>query len=164
MAGRISGYLDYLLQLRAEVFEERGKKRSPPVEPTDGLDNAKRQRLGADVPEASPSQLAVSTLPRGRHCTVAQMFTLTNDPFLSNFDARLLRLDVLQQITLPLLRNPQPQQFNQAIDVSPLRTCMKDNTSDWHCTGCSRQMGIPQELHQPDLVACSSCTRYTRCH
>lgn len=119
MAGRISGYLDYLLQLRADVFEERGKKRSPPVEPTDGLDSAKRQRLGADVPDAPPSQLALSSLPPGGHCTVAQMFTLTNDEFLKGFDAQRIPFHFLQQILVPLLRAPQPQQFNQAIDVSP---------------------------------------------
>ena len=120
MAGRISGYLDHMQGIRAEVFEDRGRKRSPITEPTDGLDNAMRQRLGAEVPEAPPPHYAVSAQFPGGHCTVAEMFALTSDARIKGFDARVIPLSIVQQITGPLLRAADHARLFQAVDVRDL--------------------------------------------
>lgn len=119
MAGRISGYLDHMQQVRAEVFEERGRKRSPPTEPTDGLDNAKRQRLGAEVQEAPPANYPISAQFPGAPCTVADIFMLSDDARLKGFDARFIPLNIIQQITGPLLRAADHARLFQAVDVGP---------------------------------------------
>ena len=49
LAGRIHGTLDRLRQSLLEVFDETKRKRPALDEPTDGLSDAKRQRLGAEV-------------------------------------------------------------------------------------------------------------------
>lgn len=119
MAGRISGYLDHMQQVRADVLEERGRKRSPPIEPTDGLDNAKRQRLDAEIPEAPPPHYPVSAQFPGGHCTVADIFMLSNEAYLKGFDAHLISLSIIQQVTGPLLRAADNARLFQAVDVGP---------------------------------------------
>ena len=87
------------------MFDESSRKRSLPTEPTDGLDNAKRARLGAEVqsrPQPPP-------LPPGP-TSIAQLFTLTTDADLTRFDVTQLPIDLIVRITLPVLHGiPHPQ-------------------------------------------------------
>lgn len=104
-APRIKQYVDRLLQARMDIFDEGSRKRGHPSEPTDGLDNAKRIRLGAEV---VPSRLNAPPLPPGP-ISVAQIFTLTADEGLTSFDVTQLPIELVVKITLPVL-----QQINQA--------------------------------------------------
>lgn len=93
------------------MFDETSRKRGPP-EPTDGLDNAKRIRLGAEV-QARPQP---APLPPGP-ITVAQLFTLTNDTDLTMFDVTQLPIDLVVRITLPVLHGIQQSYLDAAINT-----------------------------------------------
>ncbi|GAB1212852.1 hypothetical protein ATERTT37_002001 [Aspergillus terreus] len=79
-------------QSRIEAVDDSSRKRGLPSEPTDGLDSAKRARLGAEAPRS----LYIPPMPPGR-ITWAQLYTLTEDPAVQNFDAVRMRNQVALQ-------------------------------------------------------------------
>ena len=109
-AGRIKQYLDRTAQARQELFDEGRSKRPLPTEPTDGLDNAKRIRLGAEIP-ARPSP---PPLPPGPN-SIAQLFTLTPDAGLAGFDVTQLPIELIVKITLPVLHRIEQPHLEEAI-------------------------------------------------
>jgi len=117
-AGRIQGYLDRLQQQRVEFLDPTSRKRAAPVEPTDGLDQNKRQRLGAEIPSTTPQLPEVPPLPPGP-VTIAQLFTLTQDVSRKSFDVTAIPWDLVQKIIVPLLNAVQPEQLNHAMNVCP---------------------------------------------
>ena len=111
LAGRIKVYVDRLAQTRLDIFDEGSRKRGLPSEPTDGLDNAKRRRLGAELPDRPrPEPL----LPGPN--SFAQIYTLTADRSLADFDVTSLPLELVVKITLPVLARIDQQQLEQAIN------------------------------------------------
>jgi len=117
-AGRIQGYLDRLQQQRLEFLDPTSRKRAAPVEPTDGLDQNKRQRLGAEIPSTTPQLPEIPPLPPGP-VTIAQLFTLTQDVSRKSFDVTAIPWDLVQKIIVPLLGAVQPDQLNHAMNVCP---------------------------------------------
>lgn len=115
-APRIKQYVDRLLQARVDVFDDIKGKRALPSESTDGLDNAKRIRLGADM----QSRFNPPPLPPGP-TSVAQLFTLTNDEGLSSFDVTQLPIDLVVKITLPVLHQINQSSLDEAINNVRLR-------------------------------------------
>ena len=81
-----------------DIFHETSRKRGAPSEPTDGLDNAKRARLGAGT--SGPPN--IPPLPAGL-TSFAQLYTLTSDEGLTSFDVQQLPIDLIVKITLPVL-------------------------------------------------------------
>ncbi|KAI9842309.1 MAG: hypothetical protein M1838_003178 [Thelocarpon superellum] len=96
LAGRIQQYLERLVRLRIDIFDDAHRKRPAPSEPTDGLDSSKRARLGA-------ARLSVPSLPPGP-TSYAQLYTITDDEALSSFDVQQLPAEMVVQITLTVLR------------------------------------------------------------
>ena len=96
-----------------DVFDEGSRKRAYPTEPTDGLNDTKRRRLGAEVPNKGIANIA--PMPRGP-ASVKQLFTLTQDQDLANFDTRMLPLDLMMSITLPVLARVDQQALNEALN------------------------------------------------
>ena len=145
MAGRIKIYVDRLIQIRMEVFDETGsRKRGLPSEPTDGLDSAKRRRLGAEVPERAD----VAPLPPGPN-SFKDLYTLTKDPSLANFDVTSLPFDLMTRITLPVLQRIDQQSLNQAIDHLRARylNLVNANPSAPHAGA----LGDDEEDYEPDF-------------
>ncbi|KAL6720739.1 hypothetical protein ACLMJK_002664 [Lecanora helva] len=141
MASRIKVYVDRLIQTRMEVFDESGsRKRGIPSEPTDGLDNAKRRRLDADIPERPD----IAALPPGPN-SLKDIFTLTTDPGLANFDVTSLPFDLLTRITLPILQRIDQQALNQALDHVRARYLNVTKSSQ------SPQLGDDEEDYEPDF-------------
>ena len=93
-----------------DVFDEGSRKRGLPNEPTDGLDDNKRRRLGAELPERSDPE----PLPPGP-ASLAQLFTLTKDPALATFDVTSLTLDIMVRIIPPVLVRIDQQALDQAL-------------------------------------------------
>lgn len=98
---RIKQHLDRLAQVRLEIFDEGSRKRTLPIEPTDGLNNAKRIRVEAEA----AGRANYPPLPPGP-VSVAQLFTLTTDPELSEFDVTQLPMDKIVGMTLQALQQP----------------------------------------------------------
>ena len=141
MAGRIKVYVDRLIQTRMEVFEEGGsRKRGMPSEPTDGLDNTKRRRLGAELPERTD----IAPLAPGPN-SLKDIFTLTIDPALANFDVMSLPFDLMTRITLPVLQRIDQKALNQAVDH--VRTRWLSLTKPSHAP----QLGDDEEDYEPDF-------------
>lgn len=108
-------YLDRLMQSRLEVNDDTSRKRGLPTEPTDGLDNAKRARLDAQIPQL----LRIPSLPPGP-LSYQQLFSITEDAGLSSFDVKQLPIDLLVKIVIPLLARVDQSIMTQAVDVCRL--------------------------------------------
>ena len=94
-----------------DIFDEGNRKRGLPHEPTDGLDNNKRRRLDAQLPERSEPDL----LPPGP-VSLGQLFALTKDPALATFDVTSLTLDIMVRIIPPVLVHIDQQALDQALN------------------------------------------------
>jgi symplekin len=115
------------MRSRTEIFDEANRKRGPP-EPIDGLDPAKRQRLGADVSSTPPNQLHIPPLTPGPH-TVAELFTLNVDESVKGFDVSQMPEDLVVKIGISILSRVDAGTFNQAINVRQLLLMLELNTN-----------------------------------
>lgn len=122
LAMRIQQYIERLIRSRTEIFEEATRKRGPP-EPVDGLDSAKRQRLGATIPALAP-KLAIPPFAPGPH-TVAELFTITQDEGLKAFDVSQLSEDLVMKIGVTIMSRLNEDLLNQAINVSTSPSILK---------------------------------------
>lgn len=104
------------MRSKTEIFDEANRKRGPP-EPVDGLDPAKRQKLGVQVPSPAPSRLHIPPLAPGAH-TIAELFTVTTDEALKRFDVALLSEDLVVRIGITILQKIDANTVEQAISVS----------------------------------------------
>ncbi|KAL4798198.1 hypothetical protein BDV19DRAFT_397108 [Aspergillus venezuelensis] len=171
LAGKMQQHIERLMQSWAEPVDDSSRKRGPPVEPTDGLDAAKRARLDAET----PSIIKVPPLPPGR-ISFAQLFTLTEDSGLSSFDVKQLPPDLIVKIVVPLLGRVDQSLLNQAIEAVRMRyeTVLKQQVTQYQPAAAEDDddyepeydpidvpastedqtavsAGIPEE--QPDLVS-----------
>ena len=109
LAAKIDAYLVRLNQSRAAVFQETPSlKRPAPSEPTDGLDDAKRQRLAAGPPRRYPH------MPPPPN-SFAELFTLTEDQALMSFDAKLISVDMINPIAALLLQHVDNQALEEGV-------------------------------------------------
>ncbi|KAL1794624.1 hypothetical protein ACET3X_006440 [Alternaria dauci] len=112
--GRIQQFLERMHRTRVEAFDESNRKRPAPSEPTDGLDQAKRQRLVAEPPSRTPS---VQPLPPGE-VSWRQLYTLNAEGSTANFDVQNFRdPEQLLRIVVPVLQSVNPQKLEQAISA-----------------------------------------------
>lgn len=112
---RIHQQVERLMRSRTEIFDEATRKRGPP-EPIDGLDSAKRQRLGATVTSTPASRLQIPSLTPGPH-TVAELFTISSEEGLKTFDVSVLPEDIIIKITATILSRVDDSTFAQAVNV-----------------------------------------------
>ncbi|OQD78533.1 hypothetical protein PENDEC_c001G04934 [Penicillium decumbens] len=125
LLGRMQMYIERLMQSRLDVVDESSRKRTLPSEPTDGLDSAKRARLGAETPPL----LKVPPMAPGP-ASFDRLFTLTQDIGLSSFDVKQLPPDLVVKIAVPLLAQVNPSLLTQAVDAVRARyqTITKEQT------------------------------------
>ncbi|GAB7342517.1 hypothetical protein MBLNU457_g0705t2 [Dothideomycetes sp. NU457] len=116
LAGRIQGTLDRLRHSLMEVFDETSRKRPAPSEPTDGLSDAKRQRLGAETHQPPQAPNSYPPLPPGP-TTYAQLFTLTTEANATNFDVKVIPIDIVQRIVPALLASVDRSKMDNAINA-----------------------------------------------
>jgi symplekin len=122
------------MRSRTEIFEEATRKRGPP-EPIDGLDLAKRQRLGAEVSISQPNRLYIPPLKPGPH-TIAELFTLSNDA--AGFDVSGLAEDMVVKMDISILQFVDLSTFTQAINVKSIQKNGEIRTD--MLLGCSRPL------------------------
>ena len=145
-AGRIKAYVDRFTQLRMEIFDEGSRKRALPSEPIDGLENAKRRRLGAELSPRQPSN--IPPLPPGPN-SLKQLFTLTTDQDLANFDVMSLPPQLMVNITLPVLARVDQQALNEA--VNHVRARYLSITSPNRNMPQVGALGDDEEDYEPDF-------------
>jgi symplekin len=114
LAGKIHQYIERMMRSRTEIFDEASRKRGPP-EPVDGLDSAKRQKLGAQVPVPAP-KFHVPPLTPAPH-SIAELFTVTTDEGLKTFDVSQLSEDLVVKISIIILQKLDTETLNQAVQV-----------------------------------------------
>lgn len=113
--GRIQQFLERMHRTRVEFFEASSRKRPAPSEPTDGLDDAKRQRLVAA--ETSPRPPPVQELPPGP-VSWRQLYTLNSEGNTLNFDVQAFKdPEQLLRIVVPVLQSVDGAKLEQAINV-----------------------------------------------
>lgn len=115
---RVQAHIERLTQMRLELFEEASRKRpAPPTEPTDGLDQTKRQRLDAEI--ANPPQSSARFPPPMPQppLSIAQLFTLTRDEGPRNFDVQAIPIDMLNRIIVPILTTIDQNKLSEAVNV-----------------------------------------------
>ncbi|KAK4100634.1 hypothetical protein N658DRAFT_427072 [Parathielavia hyrcaniae] len=105
MAGRIHQYIERMMRLRAEMFDEASRKRAL-VDQAAG--DAKRQKM-----EGAP-QFTVPPLGPGPH-SLAGVFTLTNNPGLQAFDATQLPANLAAKISVKTLMTLDQQTLDLAV-------------------------------------------------
>jgi symplekin len=118
LSGRIQQYVERMMRSRSEIFDEANKKRGHP-EYIDGLDPAKRQKLGEQGINTAANRLHVPPLAPGPH-TVGELFTITTDEALKAFDVAQLSEDLVVKIGVTILQRLDFDVLNQAIEVSAL--------------------------------------------
>ncbi len=109
------------MRSRNDIFDEASRKRGA-SDPTDGLDPAKRQKLGAQVANAAPKFL-VPPLTPGPH-TIAELFTVTGDEALKAFDVAQLSEDLVVKIGITILQRIDADTLNQAVEACTLHSFM----------------------------------------
>jgi symplekin len=120
LAGRIQQCIERLRHMLVDVFDESSRKRAAPVEPTDGLSEAKRQRLSPQMPQPTSPTSQIPPLPQGP-VSLAQLFTLTNDQGLKNFDVNVIPSNVVLSIVAPLLKSIDKVKMDAAINAVQAR-------------------------------------------
>ncbi|KAL8663774.1 MAG: hypothetical protein Q9202_003588 [Teloschistes flavicans] len=145
-AGRIKQYVDRLMNARLEFFDEGSRKRGLPSEPTDGLDNVKRMRLGAELPDRA----APPPLPPGP-ISHAQLFTLTGDRGLSSFDVTQLPLDLIVRITLPVLHHIDQEALDLAVSAVRSRIQLVKKVQAAQAQVPQQTLGDDEEDYEPDF-------------
>ncbi|KAF2634963.1 hypothetical protein P280DRAFT_438026 [Massarina eburnea CBS 473.64] len=155
--GRIQQYLERMNRMRFDIFDDSSRKRPAPVEHTDGPDAAKRQRLRAAVPSATPiptptPPAPVTTLPPGP-VSYRQLFTLNPDNSIANFDVQVFK-DPEQLIVLVvhLLQKIDEAQLGNAINVIRSRWLGLSNAA--HSGAPTAPVPMPlddEEEYEPDF-------------
>jgi symplekin len=112
---RIHQHVERLMRSRTEIFDDVNRKRGL-AEPIDGLDPAKRQRLGANAFSTPPNHLHIPPLAPGPR-TVAELFTLNVDESVKGFDVSQMPEDLVVKIGISILSRVDAGTFNQAINV-----------------------------------------------
>ncbi len=105
--------------MRVEMVDEVNRKRPAPSEPTDGLDQAKRQRVATNAPSAvTPDTMPTAPpLPPGP-VSWRQLFTLNPEGSTVNFDVQAFRdPEQLVRILVPVLQSVDQVRLGHALNV-----------------------------------------------
>ncbi|KAK4936084.1 hypothetical protein LTR10_022986 [Elasticomyces elasticus] len=105
---KVQAYLMRLQQSRATLFMESTAQKRP-AEPTDGLDDAKRQKLTGGPRKFPPMPPPPNSF--------AHLFTLTDDPSLQQFDVTLLPADIVSTVTAVFLQHVDSNSLDEAINA-----------------------------------------------
>ncbi|RMD42627.1 hypothetical protein DV735_g2494, partial [Chaetothyriales sp. CBS 134920] len=106
MEQKIHVYLGHLQASKATFFSDNPSLKRP-AEPTDPLADAKRQRLAVAPPRFPPMPPPPNTL--------TQLFTLTPDQVLTQFDVKLLPIHLVNSLVVLLLEHINEQSLTDAI-------------------------------------------------
>lgn len=119
LAGRLQQHVERLRHSLLQAFSDASQlKRPASDDPTDGLDDAKRQRIENATASGTVPQQAIqasTTIPHGS--TVAQLFTLSEDKAATSFHVAAIPYNIVAQLIPPLMQSVDQAQFDQAINI-----------------------------------------------
>ncbi|KAF2467504.1 uncharacterized protein BDR25DRAFT_234411 [Lindgomyces ingoldianus] len=145
--GRIQQYLERIHRMRLDVFDESNRKRPAPVEPTDGLDPSKRQRVGASIPSSHP----VPPLPPGP-VSFRQLFTLDPNGATAQFDVQAFKdPEQLLRILVPVLQSIDEAKLGNAINIVRSRYLDLSKTQARTAAAESASLNDEEEEYEPDF-------------
>ncbi|CZS88919.1 hypothetical protein WAI453_010509 [Rhynchosporium graminicola] len=152
LAGKMHQYIERMMRSRADIFDESTRKRGP-IEPTDGLDAAKRQKLGAAIPRIAP-RFQVPPLTPGPH-TIAELFTVTTDEALKTFDVSQLSEELVLKIGITIMQKIDADTLNQAVEGVRQRYKIMEAASPVVVNPATSSLGIEDEDddYEPDFDA-----------
>lgn len=126
---RIQHRAEQLKESLANILAGGGAgKRKEPDEPTDGLDEAKRRRVETDAAngttpvlqqqqqQRTPQPPTYPPLPPGP-ASVAQLFTLTQDPAAAGFHVAAIPPQLVAQLVPPLLQSIDQPRLDSALNA-----------------------------------------------
>jgi symplekin len=126
LAGRIQQHIERLRHTLIQAFSDANQlKRPAQDEPTDGLDDAKRQRIekavaiGAAATAPQQTVQPSTQLPYG--ASVAQLFTLSDDKAANGFHVTAIPYNIVTQLIPPLMQMIDQKQFDEAINIVKAR-------------------------------------------
>ena len=105
----MQAYLERLQQARLALFEEASRKRPAPDDLTKASDASKRPWI-----DAAGQSSIVAPGP----VSIAEIFTLTNDPGAQNFDVTIIPHDTVVKLLTPLLSSVDATRLEAAVSVS----------------------------------------------
>jgi symplekin len=111
-----------------DIFDEGNRKRHAPGELLDDLDPIKRARLGPDGTLAV--NIRIPPLPPGP-TSFAQLYTLADDEGLTTFDVQQLPVEMIVQITMPVLQRIDKEIFDETINVCSHHPDIKPDSNCW---------------------------------
>lgn len=103
------------MRARDEIFNEANRKRALPEQTAAGYGDAKRQKTEAAAAPQPP--LRIQPLAPGPH-TLAEVFSLTNNPGLHGFDVTVVPAPLTARINVRTLASLDQGQLDLAINVS----------------------------------------------
>nr|POF26288.1 mrna cleavage and polyadenylation specificity factor complex subunit pta1 [Quercus suber] len=118
-AGRIQQTVERLRHSLHAVFNEKLGKRAAVDEPTDGLDDAKRRRIDAQVANGTvqpPQATQYPPLPPGP-VTFKDLFTLTQDRAATGFHVQILPQNIIGQLVPAILASIDQTRLDGAINA-----------------------------------------------
>ncbi|KAG4435077.1 hypothetical protein IFR05_009436 [Cadophora sp. M221] len=152
LAGKMHQYIERMMRSRADIFDESTRKRGLP-EPTDGLDAAKRQKLGVPIQKPVP-RFHVPPLTPGPH-TIAELFTVTTDEALKTFDVSQLSDDLVLKICVTIMQKIDADTLNQAVEGVRQRYKVLEAASPAVLNPATSPLDVEEEDddYEPDFYA-----------
>ena len=125
LAGRIQQHIERLRHSLIQAFSDANQlKRPAQDEPTDGLDDAKRQRIDKAVAigaTTAPQQTVQPSTQLQYGASVAQLFTLSDDKAANGFHVTAIPYNIVAQLIPPLMQMIDQKQFDEAINIVKAR-------------------------------------------
>ncbi|KAF9699588.1 hypothetical protein EKO04_002226 [Ascochyta lentis] len=151
--GRIQQFLERMHRTRVEMIDEVNRKRPAPSEPTDGLDQAKRQRVAAGAPSAV-TQDAIPVAPPLPPGPVSwrQLFTLNPEGSTVNFDVQAFRdPEQLVRILVPVLQSVDQVKLGHAMNIVRSRYLSLSQAMPRGGAAQSTAAAEDEEEYEPDF-------------
>jgi symplekin len=136
--------------MRKDILDGTALKRAAVDEPVDGLDSAKRQRLGADVPGMPQGASAPPLLPPGP-VSYAQLYTLTNDSNMAQLHVRQIPADMAVRTLVHLLKfNISREHLDHAVNTVKGRFITLTSQSQVALPHAAQDMDDDDDDYEPD--------------
>lgn len=156
LAGRIQQHIERLRHNLMQAFTDANQlKRPASDDPTDGLDDAKRQRIdnAAAIGAATAPQQSIQAstqIPYGS--SVAQLFTLSDDKAATGFHVAAIPYNIVAQLIPPLMQSVDQALFDQAINIVKARFLNLSKQTPDATSAARAAVGDDEDDYDPSMT------------